>query len=342
MNMNINNNNNNSEFKITITLILCISQFLASCMSHQEKEVLECQEVLVSYVTTAGKSGQCGVDLCNTTVADLKEKISIAGEFTGFFELLYNENILRDGNMLLKEIDNPSSLQNFTIVMTSNIQYLKSKLGESNILGEEVWQALGVTVSDITDVSQEFVATALKLKDQSYDPVVVLDIGMSIEALEAKCAAQKLTVLGRSAEKLRAESCYKAPGEGMRWLLFPGSDHGVLPGSRNKDYNQQVQHMHTYYPGYEVGGARELVMVAMLKYLQDGKVLFGDSPSTYSRCKEKYQTGEWKGHNVLLGNRSSSASGGLVVHAHYWQRGAPYGLFGSFVGCSLVPGTKKP
>ena len=124
----------------------------------------------------------------------------------------------------------------------------------------------------------------------------------------------------------------------MRWLLLPGSGHGVLPGSRNKDYNQQVQHMHTYYSGYEAGVLRELVMVAMLKYLQDGKVLFSDSPFTYSRCKEQYQTGEWKGYNVLLGNRPSSASGGLVVSAVVFGIATDFdGLFGSFVGCSLVP-----
>jgi hypothetical protein len=71
--------------------------------------------------------------------------------------------------------------------------------------------------------------------------------------------------------------------------------------------------MEQNYPGYEVGGARELVTLAMLQYLQDGTVLFPGEPWTFGRCKERYQTGGWKDSIVVLGGRSSSASGGLVV-----------------------------
>jgi hypothetical protein len=96
-----------------------------------------------------------------------------------------------------------------------------------------------------------------------------------------------------------------------------------LPGSRDKNYDDQVKHMKANYRGYEVGGARELVTLAMLKYAQDGTVLFPKEPCTYGRCKEQYQTGPWEGARICLGSvEASSSSGfvGLVVLAyHVWH-----------------------
>ena len=69
--------------------------------------------------------------------------------------------------------------------------------------------------------------------------------------------------------------------------------------------------MESTYPGYAVGGARELVTLAMLKQIQDGMVLFGQNPDTYGRCKEEFQTGEGKGARVLLGGSSKNDSGGV-------------------------------
>jgi hypothetical protein len=73
--------------------------------------------------------------------------------------------------------------------------------------------------------------------------------------------------------------------------------------------------MQQNYPGYEVGGARELVTLAMLQYLQDGTVLFGKNPATYGRCKDVFQN-NWEGANICLGGveaSSPSVFGGLVV-----------------------------
>ena len=78
--------------------------------------------------------------------------------------------------------------------------------------------------------------------------------------------------------------------------------------------------MESNYPGYAVGGARELVTLAMLKHIQDGTVLFPAepylavrTPNTFGRCKEEYQTGGWQGYRVALGANASSVSGRLVV-----------------------------
>jgi len=199
----------------------------------------------------------------------------------------------------------------------SNEVIAQEILGDTNYSALEAWKQLGIKDSEaeaieIPILSDEMLVQIKKLQKSKEQPILFLDLGKSIEEIEKLCTVLKAD---GDDKQLRAETCYKATGiDCPRWLLLPGSDQGVLPGSRNKIYDDQVEYMGAKYPGYEVGGARELVTLAMLKYLQDGTVLFPKEPSdTWGRCKEQYQTGGWEGRRVLLGYRSSSASGGLVV-----------------------------
>ncbi len=69
----------------------------------------------------------------------------------------------------------------------------------------------------------------------------------------------------------------------------------------------------------ETRGARELITLAILKYVQDNNVFFSNNPSTYGRCKDQYETGYWAGHYIELGGvvtNSDSVFGGLVVDAY--------------------------
>ena len=207
--------------------------------------------------------------------------------------------------------------EELTIVKISNAARAQELLGD-NYIGEDAWKKLGIEDSSLPllpPLSDEMLAEARRLQELEDEPLLVLDLGKSIAEMEILCTAKDITVLKADgdAEKLRAEACYQARGTGSRWLLLPGSDHGVLPGSRNKTYDNQVKYMESTYPGYAVGGARELVTVAMLKHIQDGTVLFPTEPYTWGRCKEQYKTGGWKGDRVALGGNSCSASGGLVI-----------------------------
>jgi hypothetical protein len=211
----------------------------------------------------------------------------------------------------------------------------KKMLG-NNYLGEEPWGKLDVTVSpqDLPALTDELLSRIKEMQTKGERPLLVLDLGKSIAEMERLCKAKGINVLSTENggdAKLRAETCYQARGTGSRWLLLPGSDHGVLPGSRDRDYDDQVKYMESNYSGYAVGGARELVTLAMLKQIQDGKVLFPAAPYTFGRCKEQYQTGGWEGYRVALG--ASSASGGLFVYS-YGDAAYAYGLNGLF--CLLV------
>jgi hypothetical protein len=210
---------------------------------------------------------------------------------------------------------------------------LKRLLG-NNYLGEEAWLKLGVQsdqLSSLPAVTEELLSRIKAMQTKGEQPLLVLDLGKSIAEIEKLCKAKGITVLKANGGDaiLRAGTCYKATVKDFRWLLLPGSDHGVLPGSRRKSYADQVQYMESNYPGYEVGGARELVTLAMLKQIQDGTVLFPAEPCIYARCKEEYQTGGWKGYRVVLGG--CSASGGIVVGCLAVNADGNLGLF-----CLLV------
>jgi hypothetical protein len=202
-----------------------------------------------------------------------------------------------------------------------------------NYVGEAAWKQLDITVSpqDLPAVTEDLLSRIKAMQTKREQPLLVLDLGKSIAEMEKLCKAKRITVLKADGDdkKLRAETCYKAVGVGSRWLLLPGSDHGVLPGSRNKTYDNQVKYMKSNYPGYAVGGARELVTVAMLKQIQDGTVLFSNQPVTFGRCKEQYQKGEFKGYQICLGGvqaSSSSGCGGLVVAPYHLLASSDHGL----------------
>ena len=169
---------------------------------------------------------------------------------------------------------------------------LVPKVLGNNFVATKAWKALDVEVPALPELSPALIAEVKRLHQLRQQPLLVLDLGKSIAELEALCKAQGLSVFKADGddEKLRAEDCYQAPGTDCPcWFLVPGSDHGVLPGSRNKRYDEQVSYMEQSYPGYVVGGIRSLVTLAMLKYLHDGTMLLSENPSKiYGRCKEQF------------------------------------------------------
>jgi hypothetical protein len=322
-----------------IFTVLLLSQLLTSCggeareigtdpkrqrcsptvLSEAVRRVGHVQEV--SYVNMAGNGGSMQIDPANTTIAAflalVKQKDNL---FDSVCRLVYQGDIYKeDDARLLHSILDPTTIEDpqLTIVTMSNASIAQELLG-ANYLGEDAWKKLGIEDSDIPSLLDEMLAEARRLQTQGEQPLLLLDLGKSIADIERLCTAKGITVLKADGddEKLRAETFYQATVKDFRWLLLPGSDHGVLPGSRKKTYGYQVQYMEANYPGYAVGGVRELVTLAMLKQIQDGTLLFPEEPHTWGRCKEQYQTGNRKGGRVCLGGNSKNDSGsvsGLVV-----------------------------
>ena len=288
------------------------------------------------YYAMSGDTRTIKLDSPDRTVGDLIQAIKTKEGLDSCYcslvcgEIVYTQDSIDPVEEILALAT--TSDESIQLIKISNTAKAKEMLGD-NYIGEDAWKKLDIEVSSLPPLSDEMLAEAIRLQTKGEEPLLVLDLGKSIEDIERLCRAKGIKVLSTEYErdaKLRAESCYQATVKDFRWLLLPGSDHGVLPGSRNKRYADQVKYMESNYPGYAVGGARELVTLAMLKHIQDGTVLFPNQPHTYGRCKEEYQTGAWEGRRVLLGN--CSASGGLVVNICYGD--GAYGYIGLF--CLLV------
>ncbi len=59
---------------------------------------------------------------------------------------------------------------------------------------------------------------------------------------------------------LKESKCYIEKGSTIPyWVLMNPSDGGVLSGTRNKSYQEQLVHQRVSYPEYQIGTAKELV-----------------------------------------------------------------------------------
>ena len=94
------------------------------------------------------------------------------------------------------------------------------------------------------------------------------------------------------------------------WLLMTKE---VLPGSRNKSYEQQkttvAELAATTGAPYQVPTALEAATCILAEYSRSKNRLFNDSPWTFTHCKESVQ-----GWQVVVG---SFAPAGLVVNCYY-------------------------
>lgn len=195
-------------------------------------------------------------------------------------------------------------------------QLLIPKVLGNNFVATKAWKKLDVEVPALPELSPALIAEVKRLHQLQQQPLLVLDLGKSIAELEALCKAQGLSVFKADGddEKLRAEAVYmEVDIDCQRWLVLPSSDHGVLPGSRNKTYENQIQYMHQHYPMYEVGKARVLIHVVMLKYIQDGTLLFPRTPCTYARGADHYlHEGKWEKKAIIFISTHGSDDGGKL------------------------------
>ena len=92
------------------------------------------------------------------------------------------------------------------------------------------------------------------------------------------------------------------------WVLMT---RGVLPGSRRQSYQDQCALVASRAKdlAYEVPGALEAAVVMLLHHVRSGERLYGDTPLTYTRCREEVEN-----KHLVVGGFSS---GGLNVNYDY-------------------------
>ena len=297
----------------------------------------------VSYGYLSGTQRTIRVDdIASISVVTLLENIKAQdGIVDSYCSLVVGECTYdEDDGRRLKDVLDVATIDEaqLSIIVMSNAEKAQRMLGDDYV-GLEAWQKFGISEEEIAAVELPTLPDAMlaeikRLQDLGQQPLLVLDLGYSIADIERLCQAQDINLFSYHADVLRSEACYQnRETDSPTCLLLPGSDHGVLPGSRNKCVADQVQYMEETYPLYEVGGVRELVTIVMLKYIQDGTVLFSNHPCTLSNCKEYFEAGHWKGYPIRLGGNKKEASGslvGLVVVIRFFDY--PY----TEVGCFAV------
>ena len=99
----------------------------------------------------------------------------------------------------------------------------------------------------------------------------------------------------------------QSPGSSY-WVLMT---RGVLPGSRRQSYQDQCALIASRATGlaYAVPGALEAAVVMLLHHVRSGERLYGDTPLTYTRCREEVEN-----KHLVVGGFSS---GGLNVNYDY-------------------------
>lgn len=270
----------------------------------------------VSYRYMSGKAGIVTVDVATITINELKAKV-VQQENLGrqSFKLLYENLILSEcDTRFLTDVVTLAADEEFTLVINNNLEIAKELLG-NNYLGIEAWQQLGLKEEeihpfDLPMLSKDILAAIERLQGLDQQPILFLDLGYSITAMEKLCKDQSIEIFSINAGNLREKLRYHIHKTGSpRWILVPGSDNGALPGSRTKFYNEQITYMETNYPGYEVGGIRELVTLTILQYVQNREILFARNPCTFVRCQNFSQKSWWKVPHICLGYNHKNSSG---------------------------------
>ena len=190
-------------------------------------------------------------------------------------------------------------------------------------------------------VSDELLTQIRVMKTQGGQPIVFLALGYSIKELEEMYIRTqsgmfrkvKLFHDDKHEQTIKQAACYteKLPSQPY-WVLINGLDHGIVPGTRNKSYQEQVNYQQDHYPDYKIGSALELIQLIILQHLQDSNAyLCANKPITYGRVIDQYQVTGPQATKVVFGNFTQE--GGIYLHKDQYlivdkNRGNEYGLFG--------------
>lgn len=176
-----------------------------------------------------------------------------------------------------------------------SVESLKMKcLIETQI---QAYAKLGIQVAetDIPPITSRILKEMYRLHKRSEQPLLILDLGFSIDTLQEPYIAytdiEGFTPIYENCNRQMVihEEVMHITRHNSQWILLPGADSGILPGSRNKGYYEQILYMNIHYVDYVAGDAREMVTVAILGALC-GKQMFPGTPeATAGICSTKLE-----------------------------------------------------
>lgn len=194
-----------------------------------------------------------------------------------------------------------------------------------NVIGSDVWNthvdlaALGLDVSDGPTLSKRAIALASRKFLSSVE--IERDAGITLLTMPKGLTWIKLVALAKSPKAgNKTDFCYiyskildQFGGTSVTQTYVVAISNSVLENSRSLSFeNQQALLVNS---GCEVPGLLEMATLNIMTYISSPSELpirlFGDTPWTYSRCKEKVN-----GNRVVVGGFAPS---GLYVIDYYYD-----------------------
>ena len=161
-------------------------------------------------------------------------------------------------------------------------------------------------------LKQEILEAVQDMKNKGMSPHLVLDAGLSISALDSKLPhsgdGSMKFLWGSNRDNEKRASCSTST-RAPQWLLIDTSDHGILPGSRDKNYSAQQAHLATNYPEFREASPGEYVSAVMITAVETREKLLPSRPWTKARTKDGFGLG-YRDYRVDLGGFGSR---GLIV-----------------------------
>jgi len=137
------------------------------------------------------------------------------------------------------------------------------KEGTLQFVGPSTWSTLEEKV-DMPEITQSVIDAIVDMIDKGEKPLVVLDAGKSINALNELIENKETKFRGMDF----TNETFAQVSDSPQWMLIPTSDKGVMPNSRNKTFKDQYTYLKDH-PNYRMMTAREAVTVAIMANIAD-------------------------------------------------------------------------
>ena len=212
-----------------------------------------------------------------------------------------NHNIYQEAKRsrdLYQKIEQIRLARHITTKSNPAIADIAKMIGKDKIIDEQTWSKINVTINkdEIPAITANMLRTISTMLANKEEPILILDPGISMQALDEKLKASESISLQKFQDHTwYGESFAKTHGK-VQWIVMPTSDGGLLPGSRNTAYTDQVKYMQQTHPPFSVLKGRELAVAVIGSALvnPDNRLLFdrpGDGQNQgkgwgEARCEE--------------------------------------------------------
>lgn len=183
-----------------------------------------------------------------------------------------NRNIYQEARRvgtLYQAIDKAREARRISQSCTATLENIRSMVGADKLIDATTWGKMGIHINHqaIPPIPQAMLRTIASMMERKEAPMAILDPGISMVALDEylKRSSYSASIKFKEVkpEEDWHEQAFAQTTTNYQWIVMPTSDGGILPGTRNTAYTNQVRYMHTHYPKFKVLKGRELAIATI-------------------------------------------------------------------------------